>query len=90
VSGGELFASGGIDDRPDFRNPVGGEATHLGVLADHGFIGRDVDAIDLVVGDEALNPLNLGPQLMQYSTGSGKWRAGLQATTCPPREFRAR
>jgi len=51
---------GGVDYCADERDVVGGEAAHLGVFVDGGLVGCDVDAVDLVAGDEALDPLELG------------------------------
>ena len=59
-SGRGGVGGGGVDDGADERDLVGGEAAHLGVFVDGGLVGGDVDAIDLVAGDEALDPLELG------------------------------
>jgi hypothetical protein len=49
-----------IDDGVDLGDYVGGEAALEGVAADDLFVGRDVDAVDLVGGDEGGEPLNFG------------------------------
>jgi len=59
-SGRGGVGGGGVDDGADERDLVGGEAAHLGVFVDGGLVGGDVDAVDLVAGDEALDPLELG------------------------------
>jgi len=59
-SGRGGVGGGGVDDGADERDLVGGKAAHLGVFVDGGLVGRDVDAVDLVAGDEALDPLELG------------------------------
>ncbi len=53
------FGSGGIDDAADLGDLVGGEAALLGVLSDHLLVGSDVDAVNLVVHDVAVEPLDL-------------------------------
>ena len=54
------LAGGGVDDGPYLGDAIGGKAAHLGVAADGFFIRSDVDAVDLVVGDVAMQPLDLG------------------------------
>src|SRR6266404_5921679 len=56
-----------IDDRLYFGDAIGREAPLLGMVAHHLFIWRDVDAINLVVGDIALQPLNLWPEISEHS-----------------------
>ena len=50
----------GIDDGVDLGDYVGGKAALEGVATDDLFVGRDVDAVDLVGGDERGEPLNFG------------------------------
>jgi len=50
----------GIDDGVDLGDYVGGKAALEGVATDDLFVGRDVDAVDLVGGDERGQPLNFG------------------------------
>ena len=63
------FGGRRVDDVPHLRNAVRGEASLARVFAHHLFVGRDVDAVDLVVGDVALQPLNLGPEVAQHRAG---------------------
>lgn len=58
-----------INDPSHLRNAVRREAALLSMLANHLFIRRDVDAVDLVIGHVTLEPLNLRSQLLQHSTG---------------------
>src|SRR5579872_1210693 len=37
------------------------------MLPHHGVIGSNVDAINLVLSDEAFHPLDLGPQVFQHA-----------------------
>src|SRR6185437_2156004 len=67
----ELFGAGGIDARAHLRHLVGGKAAASGVLPNEGFVRGDVDAVDLVVGDEALDPLDPGPEVAQHAARGG-------------------
>src|SRR6476469_6811664 len=58
-----LLAGRGIDQLPDRGNPVRREPGEAGVLAKRRFVRRQVDAVQLVVGDEALDPRSVRPQL---------------------------
>ncbi len=49
-----------VDDVVDEGDDVGWEASLEGVAADDLFVGRDVDAVDLVGGDERREPLDFG------------------------------
>ena len=71
-----LFRRGGIDDAGDFADPIGREAALLSVLADGLLAVGDVDAVDLVGGDEALHPLNVRAHVADDATGV--LRDGLQ------------
>lgn len=62
-----LFSGSRIDDRPNLRDAVGGETALLRVLPDSVFIRRDVDAVNFVVGNVAVNPLNLRAHVSQYA-----------------------
>src|SRR3954469_15755358 len=62
-----LLGGGRIDRRADLRNAVSGEAGRLGVLPDQILARRAVDAIDLIVGDVGMDPLDLGPELAQHA-----------------------
>ena len=60
------FRRRGDDNRTKSRNAVGRETSLAAVFADALLIGGVVDAIDLVVGDEALH---LRPEVPQNSAG---------------------
>ena len=45
---GSGFRRRGIDHKLDFRNAVRGKASELGVITNPLFVGRDINAIDLV------------------------------------------
>src|SRR4051794_40570644 len=60
---------GRVDDRPDPRDAVGGEPALPGVLAHRLLVRREVHAVDLVVGDVALDPLDLRPHPPQDAAG---------------------
>src|SRR5262249_12026668 len=49
----------------DLQNTSPRNAARLGVLAYDLFIGGDVNAIDLIVGDVAIDPLNLWTYLIK-------------------------
>ena len=53
------FGGGGVDDAPDGGNAVRREAALLGVLADRRLVWRDINAVNLVVGHVAVQPLDL-------------------------------
>lgn len=57
-----------VDDSANFAYGVGREATHFDVLSDQLLGGRSVNAVNLVVGDEAFQPLDLRPELTQDGT----------------------
>src|SRR5215471_17274246 len=57
---------GRIDHLAYFRDLRRRKAADLGVLADDGLVLGKVDAERLVVSDEALDPLNVGAELMQH------------------------
>src|SRR5262249_44529736 len=66
-----LGRGGGVDHLPHFgdlgrRKPAG-----LGVFADDLVVLGEVDAEGLVVGDIALDPLDVGAELMQHLIGLG-------------------
>src|SRR6476659_93690 len=66
-----------IDQRFHRRDLIGWEATHPRMLAHHLLVRRDVDAVDLVVGDVALNPLDLRSELIQDVAGAHRDRLQL-------------
>jgi len=52
-----------IDDPENLPYAVGGKAPQLRVFANHFLVWRDVNAVDLVLGYVALQPLDLGPKI---------------------------
>ena len=56
-----LFSGCWINDRPNLRDAIGRKSTHLRMFAYGIFIRSNVYAIDFVIGDIALHPLNLRP-----------------------------
>jgi hypothetical protein len=58
-----------MDDPVCFRNVVRRKAALFGVFSHHRSIGRDVDTVDLVLGDIALDSLNLWTQVPQNAAG---------------------
>ena len=65
---GRLFSRGGVDNRLDFSDFVVGKSPACGVVADRFLVGGDVHAVDLVVGDVAVDPLDLGAHFGQDAT----------------------
>src|SRR5262245_13330898 len=63
------LGGGGIEGAPDLGDPVGREAAALGVGTDQLLAGRDVDAVQLVIGGIALQPLDLGAEPAQDLDG---------------------
>src|SRR5580704_4495099 len=61
---GSLCRSG-IDDCLDLGNAVSGEASLAGVFANHFLVGRVVDAVDFVIGNVAMDPLDGGAKVAQ-------------------------
>src|SRR5215831_7535768 len=57
---------GRIDHLAHFRDLRRRKTADLSVLADDGLVLGEIDAERLVVGDEALDPLNVGAELMQH------------------------
>src|SRR3990172_7951917 len=66
---GSGFRRCGIDDRLDLGDGVGGESALAGVLPHQLLVRGDVHAVDLVTGDEALLPLDLGAELVKDAAG---------------------
>src|SRR5882762_4791420 len=66
-----------IDDRLDFRDRIGGEAAFSCMLANELFVGRDVDAVNLDIGDVAVDPLNLRAELAKNAAGRLGYRLQL-------------
>src|SRR5579884_1554321 len=58
-----------IDDSAHFGNAVGRKSSLPGMLPDHLGIRSDVDAVDFVIGDVALHPLNLRTEVAQHGAG---------------------
>src|ERR1019366_2889171 len=63
------FRGGRTDDRPDGGDSIGRKPSLAGVFAHHLFIRCDVDAVDLVVGDETFQPLHLWTKLLENAAG---------------------
>src|ERR1039458_988181 len=63
------FSRGWIDHQLDFRNAVCGESALSGMLAHHFFVGRDVDTVNFVLSDVAVQPLDLRTQVVQHAAG---------------------
>jgi hypothetical protein len=55
-----------IDHVADLADLVRWEAAALSVLADDLFVGRTIDAVDLIVGDVAVHPLNFRPKIAKH------------------------
>jgi len=54
----------------DEGDDVGGKAAFEGVAADDLFVGGDVDAVDLVGGDEGGEPLYFGVEAAEGAAGA--------------------
>ena len=63
------FGGGGVDDGLDDADGVGGEATLGSVAADYLFVGGDVDAVELVLGDIGVEPLDVGADMANDGAG---------------------
>src|SRR3954454_18394754 len=64
-----LFRGRRVDHGADFADLVGRKAAALGMLADQVLVRRTVDAIDLVVRDIGMDPLNLRAEVAEDRTG---------------------
>jgi hypothetical protein len=64
------FSGSWIDDGFYFGDGIGRESALGGMFADELLIGSDIDTVDFVAGDVALNPLNFGTELAQDAAGS--------------------
>src|SRR4051812_28059823 len=77
------MSSGGRGGRVDYLahlgDLVGRKSADLGVLADDAFILGEIDAERLVVGDVALDPLDVGGKLIQRLVRLGSCGAQLLA-----------
>src|SRR5215204_3766584 len=74
-----LFLRGGrVDNRFNLRDVVCRKAAAPRVLVDHFFTRRDVDAIEFIIRDVTLNPLNLRSHLIQNVAGSLRHRLQLR------------
>src|SRR5512136_1742006 len=83
-----LFGSGWIDDPLHFGDAVGREPPLPGMLENHILVWRDVDAVYLVVGDKALDPLDLRAEPLENAARF--LRYGLQCLSGQlprPRQF---
>jgi hypothetical protein len=59
-----------IDDGFHLGDGIGWKAALGGMIADHLLIGGIVDAVNLVAGDIAVDPLDLGAKGAEHSAGS--------------------
>src|SRR4029077_13504475 len=59
-----------IDYRRHLQHPISWESSESGVLANDVGVWSNVDTGDLVLGHEALDPLDAGTQLLQYVAGT--------------------
>src|SRR5205085_9685835 len=64
-----LFGGGGVHHVAHFGHLVAGKSSALSMLTDHLLVGRAIDAVDLVVGNVAVHPLDLRPKVFQHRTG---------------------
>src|SRR6202522_2372240 len=67
-----LFGSTGIDQATHGGNAISGEAAFFRVLANQRFVGREVNTVQLVAGDVALQPLNFRAQFLQHRDGCSR------------------
>src|SRR5262249_32587476 len=63
------FPVQGVDEAPDGRDPIRRDPDLLRVLADRLFVRTEVDAVDLVSGHVAVEPLDLGAHPSQDLDG---------------------
>src|SRR5581483_10470384 len=61
--GGVVFSSRRVNHSLNFRDLVCGKTSFTGVLAYQFGVGRNVNTIDLIVGDVAVHPLNLRTEI---------------------------
>ena len=64
---GRTFCCRGIDYRLDLGDVIGRKLASPGMFPNDLGIGCDIDAVDFVIRDITLNPLNLRPQGLQHS-----------------------
>ena len=65
-----LFGSGGINHSANGRNAVGWYTGALGVFTNCRFVGSEVNAVHLIAGHIALQPLNPGAHSITGLTAS--------------------
>ena len=58
-----------VDHSADSGDTIGGNADAPGMFKDGCFVGREVDAINLVAGDIAMHPLNIRTQRLENVDG---------------------
>ena len=63
------FGCCGVDDAADLSNRVRWESPLSGMFPDEILVRRNVDAVDLVSGDIAVDPLNLGTEPAEDAAG---------------------
>src|SRR6476469_8368849 len=56
-----------IDNRSHFGNLVCRESALGGMFSNHVFVGRAIDAIDLVIGYKTLDPLDLWAKVVEHA-----------------------
>src|SRR5205085_3475234 len=78
-----LFRGRRIDDRSDLVDLIGGKAAALGMLADQILVGGAIDAINLVVGDVAVDPLDLRPEITEDGAGGLRGHLEVFGTELP-------
>lgn len=82
-----MIRRGRVDDGTDFGNSIRGKAAFLRVHTNHLFVGRDVDAINLVIRHVTFDPLNLRPDCATPSKIFVRWRGAVPATFSLRQEF---
>ena len=60
------FRGNRVDDGTHFGNSIRGKTALLRVDPNHLFVGRNVNAINLIVRHVTFNPLNLRPEIAQH------------------------
>src|SRR5438477_3273484 len=64
------FRRGRVDGFANLRDTVCREPSLPGMFADQFLVRGDVDAVDLVIRNVAVQPLDLGTELAQHAAGS--------------------
>ena len=66
----QLVQVGRVNETPYGGDTIGGNACKAGVLPNSVFVWREVNAIDLILGDVTVEPLNLRPHCFQRLQGT--------------------